>query len=931
MQKKYEILMAKTGGEEQEKWLPLWMHLKDTAGIMKRLVQKWIPKAVFFAADMDYEPFLETAVFLAAVHDIGKAISYFQSVITRSCMEKYEEITGRGFVVNKIYRAEGKTPHAYAGQWILQSDTTGLGVPKSLAMVVGAHHGKPMDEDSVNEEPDMILSYPVNFYGKETGEEIKNLWKEAWRDILNQALELAGIQAVSELPVLTQKAQILLSGLVIMADWIASNTAFFPLLSMDDYGEENAYPERVLEGWRRADFPWGWESKVNWMEDAEFEIRFGFAPNDVQKHMLEVVNQTKSPGIFILEAQMGIGKTEAALGSAEVLANRKQEGGIFYGLPTQATSNGLFHRLYQWAEKVSEETVNAVRLAHSAAEFQEEYHELFMKGKAEVDEDGQGSGRMVVNSWFQGNKRALLADFVIGTVDQFLMVSLRRRHFMLRHAGLAGKVVVIDECHAYDAYMNEYLERSLQWMAAYGVPVILLSATLPSDRRRALTECYVKAYVRYHLKKKKTKIVYMQPGWERSTAYPLLTWSDGEAVRQMTFEQNVQEKNVSLRYADSVSDMICLLEERLAEGGCACIIANTVKMAQRIYEECQKEMKLVHLVLYHAQFTMPDRVQKEQELLKKMGKNSSAGDRNRFLLIGTQVLEQSLDYDADIMVTQLCPMDLLLQRMGRLHRHARSGSQGSSSRPGRLRDPECIILRDGEEIYDEGTRAIYGDYLLMRTVHLLPKTVKIPGDISSLVQKVYDTEDDLGIKGDAYQAGKERYKEWVNGKKKRAENYLLEKPSARGMQGMLENGENSSDKAAEAGVRDAASAVEILLMKRGEGGEILYVREGAGEDLGLRAFEVPDNIQGRRIAMQRLKLPHALCMGYNKYATIEQLEEMNRRQLAQWQLCPWLQGELIFLLDQENRGELNGYLLHYSFEKGLEYERKEKTDAGEGV
>lgn len=931
MQKNYGILMAKTGKEAQEEWLPLWMHLRDTAGIMKCLVQKWTPKAVFCAANLEYEPFLKAAIFLAAVHDIGKATSYFQSVITKSCGEKYEEITGRGFVVNKVYRAEGRTPHSYAGQWILQSDTTGFGVPQSLAMVVGAHHGRPMDLDPVDEEPDMILLYPVNFYGKETGEEAKAPWKEAWQDIFDQALKLAGLRTVGELPVLTMEAQILLSGLLIMADWIASNAVFLPLLALDEYGDESLYPKRVLDGWKRADFPQGWESNVNQMDEAEFEKRFIYSPNEVQRHMLEAVNQAESPGIFILEAQMGIGKTEAALGAAEVLSSRKQEGGIFYGLPTQATSNGLFPRLYQWAEKVSENTVNAVRLAHGSAKFHEEYYQLFMKGKAQVDEDGQSSGKMVVNAWFQGNKRALLADFVLGTVDQFLMASLRRKHFMLRHVGLAGKVVVIDECHAYDAYMNEYLERSLQWMAAYGVPVILLSATLPFDRRRALTECYVKAYARYHLKKKKPDIAYMQPGWERNTAYPLLTWTDGETVRQVTFEQKVREKTVRVRYVDSVPEMIRLLEDKLKEGGCACIIVNTVKAAQKIYEECQKQMEQVHLVLYHAQFTMPDRYEKERELLKKMGKDSSDKDRNRLILIGTQVLEQSLDYDADIMVTQLCPMDLLLQRMGRLHRHEREGGQGKGSRPGRLKNPECILLREGEDTYDKGTRAIYGDYLLMRTRKLLPETIKIPGDISPLVQKVYDAGDDLGLTGKTWQVEKERYEGWVKGKKKRAKSYLLEKPSSKVMQGMLENAENSSDKAAEAGVRDAASSIEILLMKRETDGEVLFVKEEAGESSVLWTMEVPDNIQGRRIAMQRLKLPHALCMEYNKYDTIKELEEMNRRELAQWQLCPWLQGELIFLLDQENRGELNGYLLHYSFEKGLEYERKEKMDGGEGV
>ena len=128
MQKRYGILMAKTGRDMEETWLPLWMHLRDTAGIMEKLVSEWVPVSVFSAAGLEKEQFLAVAIFLAAVHDIGKATSYFQSVITGSCAEKYEEITDSGFTVNREYRAAGKTPHAYAGQWILQSDMLGLGV-----------------------------------------------------------------------------------------------------------------------------------------------------------------------------------------------------------------------------------------------------------------------------------------------------------------------------------------------------------------------------------------------------------------------------------------------------------------------------------------------------------------------------------------------------------------------------------------------------------------------------------------------------------------------------------------------------------------------------------------------------------------------------------------------------------------------------------
>lgn len=930
MQKKYQILMAKTGENAEETWLPLWMHLRDTAGIMKRLVSEWVPESVFTAAKLERGKFSATAIFLAAAHDIGKATSCFQSIITGHCVGKYEEITGSGFAVNKVYRTAGKTPHAYAGQWILQSDTLRFGVHESLAMVVGAHHGKPIGADSVMGEPDLVQLHPINFYGSEKSDEAKNLWKDAWCDILDRALELAGLRSVNELPVLTLEAQVLLSGLLIMADWIASNTAFFPLIPLDDYGDESIYPERIRKGWALAALPEGWHSEVRIMDQREFEERFGFPPNEVQQCMLETVNQTRNPGIFVLEAQMGVGKTEAALGAAEVLASRRQEGGIFYGLPTQATSNGLFRRLYKWGVKVSEETVNAIRLAHGSAEFNEDYHKLVMKGRASVDDDGQGNGGMEVNPWFQGNKRALLADFVIGTVDQFLMASLRRKHFMLRHMGLVGKVVVIDECHAYDAYMNVYLERSLQWMATYGVPVILLSATLPFERRKALVECYVKAYSRYYLKKKKPEVTFRQSGWEKNAAYPLLTWTDGETVAQAVIEQSISNKTVRIRYADDIPDMVRILDDKLQQGGCACIIVNTVKAAQRIYEECRTRMENVSLILYHAQFTMPDRYKKEQALLEKMGKNSKDADRNRFILIGTQVLEQSLDYDADIMVTQLCPMDLLLQRLGRLHRHKRDG------RPKRLQNPECIILREDGEAYDAGTGAVYGEYLLMRTQQILPGEIKIPGDISVLVQKVYDTGDDLKLDLEAeekrYLDAKEKHREKLRGKKEEAKKYLLEKPTSKIMQGMLDNLEGSSDKMAEAGVRDAVSSIEVLLMKKVKEGEILFLEKEAGKTAALSAVQVPDSAQGRRIAMQRLKLPHVFCAdSRSRDKTIRELEEKNRRELSEWQLSPWMQGELILLLDQENRGELNGYTLEYSFERGLEYERREKADAGEGV
>ena len=382
-----------------------------------------------------------------------------------------------------------------------------------------------------------------------------------------------------------------------------------------------------------------------------------------------------------------------------------------------------------------------------------------------------------------------------------------------------------------------------------------------------------------------------------------------------------------------------LLNKRLEEGGCACIIANTVRVAQEIYSECIGRIKEAEVMLYHAQFIMPDRYRKERALLKRMGKTSKDKDRNRLILIGTQVLEQSLDYDADIMVTQLCPIDLLFQRIGRLHRHKRDGRTEGCSRPARLREPECIILRDGEEDYDAGSRAVYGDYLLMRTKQVLAgiegreteegqKTeIKIPEDIPVFIQMVYNENENLCLAGEKYQKAMEDYRSDIKSRKERAKGYLLAEPSQKGIYGILDDSEDSGERAAEAAVRDGEGAIEVLLLKKGANGDIRYMDDDGNWDSSLLASRVPDSEQGRKVAMQRLRLPQVFSSRWNKKETIEELEDRNLHQLPEWQLSPWIRGELILLLNQDNRTELNGYEISYSFEKGLEYIHAAETIA----
>ena len=485
-------------------------------------------------------------------------------------------------------------------------------------------------------------------------------------------------------------------------------------------GSDTLYPARVDRAWEALDLTSPWEVQSDVTEPGAFAERFGFPPNEVQRAMLEAVSQVQEPGVFILEAQMGVGKTEAALGAAEILAKHGGEGGIFFGLPTQATANGIFGRLLAWAEKQPDGLEHSIKLAHGMAELNEAYLRLQqdtvqVEEDLEADPDVDPESRVMVHQWFRGNKQGLLADFVIGTVDQLLLAALKQKHVMLRHLGLAGKVVVIDECHAYDAYMNCYLDRALTWLGRYKVPVILLSATLPAKRRVELVRAYLNGRT-------------APDGlWQTCRGYPLLTWTDGKRVEQTTIPLETEPRRVET-FPLTEEQLTDTLRSALREGGCAGVIVNTVKKAQAVAARLRAELPEFEVVVFHAQFLMPDRAAKEEALMKRIGKHSTPEQRDKLIVVGTQVLEQSLDIDLDFLVTELCPMDLLLQRIGRLHRHE------GRARPRPVAQARCAVLDTGTEDFDEGSKAVYGEWLLWRTRKFLPTAITLPDDIAPLVQ-----------------------------------------------------------------------------------------------------------------------------------------------------------------------------------------------------
>ena len=544
-----------------------------------------------------------------------------------------------------------------------------------------------------------------------------------------------------------------------------------------------------------------------------------------------------------------------------------------------------------------------IRLAHGATELNEDYQRMVQKSSSSIEEDGDSN--LVVHSWFEGKKVALLADFVIGTVDQFLMAGLRQKHVMLRHLGLAGKVVIIDECHAYDAYMNCFLDTVLQWLGAYKVPVILLSATLPSERRAELVSAYV------------NRTIDTDDFCCNTTGYPLFTWTDAGAIYQKKMEWNETSTSVQiLKLLDE--ERISVLKSELREGGCSGVILNTVKRAQEFTELVKEQLPEYDVILIHSQFLMPDRAEIEQEILRRTGKTSDPEQRNRLIVVGTQVLEQSLDIDFDVMITDLCPIDLLLQRIGREHRH------NGRVRPQPLQNARCYVLTE--------TNTIYEPWILERTRQELLDFVQLPVNIPELVQKVY-AESEKDQKNDLWK----EYRRDRDKMKSKASSYQVPKPASEdeddldenSIMGWLDNTDlDLSDAKAQAAVRLGNPSVEVLVLRKKENGVFFLPWQFEGQRVS--ADMIPSGEETVQILKQRLRLPAYFVQKFRYENVIKELSKKTKENFPEWQFSSQLKEELVLLLDETLSTMLDGSFVHYDQKLGLIYGKEEKKD-GTGV
>ncbi|URN10744.1 CRISPR-associated helicase Cas3' [Actinomadura madurae] len=933
-------------------WLPLWRHLADSGAVAGLLWDSWMPQQSQAVVAEHFPDGVEDArrlaIWLAATHDVGKATPAFACQV--ESLADTMRGAGLGMPSSKGMPDRRIAPHGLAGQVLLQEWLIERGWGRSatlpFAIIAGGHHGVPptfSDIRELNVHPNLLRTPGC-----------ESAWRRVQMEILDACAAMCGIEERLDdwqQVKLSQSAQVLLTGLVIVADWIASNSDLFPYFPD---GSAATDKERVEAAWRGLALPVPWRSADRGMDAEElFAARFDL-PADarvrpVQKRAVEVARQFSSPGLMVIEAPMGEGKTEAALAVAEVFAARSGAGGVLVALPTMATGNAMFPRMLRWLRRVPDADGSALRsvmLAHSKAALNEDFSELVRAGRrmvTGVELDGGGdewrprddrhatSAELVAHQWLHGRKKAMLASFAVGTVDQLLFMGLKSRHLALRHLALAGKVVVIDEAHAYDTYMNSYLDRVLSWLGAYRVPVVVLSATLPAGRRRELAEAYTG--------RGGADLAEVQ----KAAAYPLLTAV--EPGRRPVVEQvapSGRRTDVQLeRLSDDLGVLADRLSDELADGGCALVVRNTVGRVLETAQFLRGRFPDVAVTVAHARFVDLDRARKDAELLDLFGPSEQCAGRRpaKHIVVASQVAEQSLDIDFDLLVTDLCPVDLLLQRMGRLHRHERGA--GQQERPERLRVARCLVTgTDWDAVPAEpvkGSQRIYRLHALLRSAAALEAylsgtaatghVVRLPEDISPLVQTAYGT---AAVGPPGWQDAMEQaYKEHLlhqQRQRTKAQDFQINDVGrpGRALVGWIDAGVGDADdtRAGRAQVRDSRESLEVLVVQRLDDGTIQtlpWLEDGHGAR-ALPTEAAPPWDLARTVAACGLRLPFQFSIPEVLDRAIEELEA---ECVPAWQTkeSHWLAGELILMLDKDCQTRLAGYDLRYTPADGLEVTR----------
>lgn len=582
----------------------------------------------------------------------------------------------------------GCTDHAkisqYAVQEYLTPDRDNL-----WAAAIGAHHGSLKG---------------AGLHGLKKPAETSGDWVEQRAMLLNALERTFGLLPHEKA---TESNALVIAGLVAVADWIGSDETFFP-------------PGCALTPTERAETCEGAVAKLG-LGPAVFRPGLSFSdlfpkldcPTELQRKAVEAITK---PGVYVIEGPMGCGKTEAALAAAYSLIASGQATGIYFALPTQTTSNRIHLRIEPFVKAATSSAIQ-LRLAHSTSWLHDKQFISMRSSSSETAQDATAA-----RTWFASSKRALLTQIGVGTVDQALLGIVAAKHFFVRQFALAGKVVILDEIHTYDLYTSTLIDALIKRLLEVQCTVIVLSATLIKARRKTLL-C----------------------SQSTSNAYPLLSGktADGSVIEVPVEATSLREVGVQFLDSDLLVERGLTAAQR---GACVLWIRNTVQEAQETYLRLATSNRQggPEIALLHARFPFFRREELENDWMARLGKEIAKRPAKGCILVSTQVVEQSVDIDADLLITDLAPTDMLFQRMGRLWRHER-GQRPSCERPEVWIRDVGLSSRLRNAAADEMKAAlgksarVYAPYVLVRSLNEWSslRSISLPGNIRQVLERTY--------------------------------------------------------------------------------------------------------------------------------------------------------------------------------------------------
>ncbi|MEN9501640.1 MAG: hypothetical protein RI964_925 [Pseudomonadota bacterium] len=579
---------------------------------------------------------------------------------------------------------------------------------------VTGHHGFVYSAEA---SPDKTKSHLGSYVAKQIAAFDKAA-RLAWLDELERLfLKPAGLSLNDTPPAPSP----LLAGFCSVADWLGSRSDEVNFCYKADPVDDlrGYFEQKCREDALRVLALAGINGKPKPFLGGQALLKRDYQPRQLQT----LVNDLPvTPGLTIVEAPTGSGKTEMALAYAWRLLAANHADSIVFAMPTQATANAMLQRLEKIATTLFEDKPNLI-LAHGHARFNDNFLKLKQTGKT-VQENEEAW--VQCNEWLgQSRKRIFLGQIGICTVDQVLVSVLPVKHRFVRGFGVGRSVLIVDEVHAYDAYMYGLLEAVLKAQHEVGGSSILLSATLPQSLKNQLLATSGKAIETA----------------QTHAPYPLISWSDGKANHAFTLPDNEQPPLRQVQVECHESEGLlpdAALRQRIIDaaeqGAQVAIICNLVDVAQQLARDLQK-LTALPVDIFHARYCLHDRQKKEDTVLNHYGAEGKRASGR--ILVATQVIEQSLDVDFDWLITQLCPVDLLFQRMGRLHRHERY-------RPTGFESARCTILLPMGNDY--GTHGlIYGNTRVMwRTAQKLQtcpdQIIDFPAAYRDWIEPVYSEE-----------------------------------------------------------------------------------------------------------------------------------------------------------------------------------------------